>query len=156
MKRRLSIMSDKPKNKNLFKIVIIVFLVLILVGGTTFGAVYYFSKKNSTETPKPKVITEITYSLGEFLVNLVDSDGRRYLKVNVFIGYEDNEDLTAELEANKPIIRDAVNTLIRSKKTTDFSDEGLDVIKKELIVSINPILTKGKIIHIYFNDILVQ
>lgn len=149
-------MSDKPKNGNVFKVVIIVLLVLILVGGTTFGAVYYFSKKNSTETAKPKVITEVTYSLGEFLINLLDGEGRRYLKVNVYIGYEDNKDLTVELEANKPIIRDAVNTLIRSKKTTDFSDVGLDAIKKELIASINPILTKGKITHIYFNDILVQ
>ncbi len=149
-------MSDKPKNGNVFKIVIIVLLLLVLIGGVTFGTVYFMSKKNSSETPKPKVITEVTYPLGEFLINLLDEDGRRYLKVNVYIGYEENKDLTIELEENKPIIRDAVNTFIRSKRTTDFNAVGLDAIKKDLINKINPILTKGKISQIYFNDILVQ
>jgi flagellar basal body-associated protein FliL len=148
--------EKKPKNKNVFKIVIIVLLVLVLVGGATFGVMYFTGNKDSATTAKAEVITEITYPLGDFLVNLLDEDGRRYLKVNIYIGYEENNDLAIELEANNAIIRDLVNTYIRSKKTTDFSVEGLDVIKSELIKSINPSLVKGKISHIYFNDILVQ
>lgn len=149
-------MSDKPKNGNAFKIVIIVLLILVIIGGATFGAVYFFSKKNSNAAAKPKVIIEQTYPLGEFTINLLDEDGKGYLKVNVYISYETNKKLTLELEENKPIIRDAVNTYIRAQKSTDFSVSGLDVIKKELIKSINPSLTKGKISHIYFNDILIQ
>lgn len=149
-------MSDKPKNGNALKIVIIGLLILVIVGGVAFGAMYYFNKKNSTTDSKPKAIIEQTYPLGEFTINLIDEGGKGYLKVNVYISYEVNKKLTLELDENLPIIRDAVNTYIRSKKSTDFSVTGLDIIKKELIGSINPSLTKGKITHIYFNDILVQ
>jgi len=152
-------MSDKPKGGNSLKIVIIVLLVLVVVGGAAFGGMYFAGKKGaSAATTKAKVVevNEITYSLDEFLVNLMDEDGRRYLKAKVFIGYEDNKDLTTELDTKKPIIRDAVISSLRSKKTTDFSATGIDTIKNELIARINPTLTKGKIFHIYFNDILVQ
>jgi flagellar protein FliL len=154
-------MSDKKvKEKgsgNLFKIVIIVLLVLVVVGGGAFGGMYFFGQKSgTTKTVKAVVSNEVTYSLGEFLVNLMDEDGRRYLKVTVFIGYEDSKSLATELDAEKPIIRDLVNTTLRSKKTTDFNAIGVDIIKNQLIARINPVLTKGKVSHIYFNDILVQ
>lgn len=158
-------MSEKPKKVkkegkgNIFKIIIIVLLSLIVVGGAAFGGMYFAGKTGSSanaKTEKVPEVNEVTYSLDEFLVNLSDEDGRRYLKVKVFIGFEENEELTAELETKKPIIRDVLNTSLRAKKTTDFSATGVDTIKNELIASINPVLTKGKISHIYFNDILVQ
>ena len=148
-------MSDSPKKGNGFKIVIIVLLVLVVVGGAAFGGMYISSKK-STKTAKVVEIVEVTYSLDEFLLNLMDEDGRRYLKAKVYIGYEENKKLTTELETKKPIIRDVVISTLRAKETTDFSAIGIESIKKELIASINPVLTKGKIAHIYFNDILVQ
>lgn len=151
--------EGKVNKGNIFKIVIIVLLSLIVVGGAAFGGMYFAGKTGSSANAKEEKvpeINEVTYSLEEFLVNLSDEDGRRYLKVKVFIAYEENEDLTAELELKKPIIRDAVNTSLRAKKTTDFSATSVDNIKNELIASINPVLSKGKISHIYFNDILVQ
>ncbi|MBN4049321.1 flagellar basal body-associated FliL family protein [Clostridium estertheticum] len=152
-------MSDNAKKGNVLKIVIIVLLILVVVGGAAFGGMYFASKKSGTATANTaKVVetNEVTYSLDEFLLNLMDEDGKRYLKVKVFIGYEDNKALTAELEAKKPIIRDVVIATLRAKRTTDFSATGIDSIKNQLIASINPVLTKGKIAHIYFNDILVQ
>lgn len=152
-------MSDKPKKRNTAKIVIIVLLVLVLIGGAAFAGMYFFGNKGAaatTNTPKVAEIIEVTYSLDEFLINLTDDEGRRYLKADIFIGYEDNKKLTEELVTKKPIIRDVVIATLRLKKTTDFSDTGIDVIKNELIAKVNPILTKGKISHIYFNAILVQ
>jgi flagellar FliL protein len=151
--------KDKSPKGNILKIVIIILLLLVVVGGAAFGGMYIASKKavtTASTAPKTYEIVEVTYSLDEFLVNLSDEDGRRYLKVKVFIGYEENEELIVELEAKKPIIRDLINTSLRAKKTTDFSAAGVEAIKTELIASINPVLTKGKISHIYFNDILVQ
>ncbi|MFT5871351.1 MAG: flagellar FliL protein [Clostridium sp.] len=152
-------MSDKPKKRNTAKIVIIVLLGLVVVGGAAFAGMYFLGNKGSTDTTKTAKVAEIievTYSLDEFLINLTDDEGRRYLKAGIFIGYEENKKLTAEIETKKPIIRDVVIATLRLKKTTDFSDTGIDVIKQELIAKVNPILTKGKISHIYFNSILVQ
>ena len=152
-------MSEKPKKGNSLKLVIIVLLGLIVVGGAAFGGMMLAGKKESTTTTTSTKVPEetvVTYSLDEFLVNLTDTDAKRYLKVLIYVGYGENEELATELETQKPVIRDLVIKTLRAKKTTDFNDNVVDVIKKELITSINPVLTKGKIDHIYFNDLLVQ
>ncbi|APC41139.1 flagellar basal body-associated FliL family protein [Clostridium estertheticum] len=151
-------MSEKPKKGNSLKLVIIVLLGLIVVGGATFGGMMLAGKKGATPTTTTKAVEtkEATYSLDECLVNLTDSDAKRYLKVLVYVGYGENEELSTELKEQKPVIRDLVIKILRSKKTTDFSDAGVDLIKKEIIAKINPVLTKGKVDHIYFNDLLVQ
>ncbi|MBU3159030.1 flagellar basal body-associated FliL family protein [Clostridium frigoris] len=152
-------MSEKPSKGNSLRLVIIVLLGLIVVGGAAFGGMYLAGKKGSTTTAttaKVEVTTEVTYSLDEFLVNLTDTDAKRYLKVLIYVGYGENADLATELETQKPVIRDLVIKTLRAKKTADFDDKVVDGIKKELIAVINPVLTKGKIDHIYFNDLLVQ
>ncbi|MBU3176398.1 flagellar basal body-associated FliL family protein [Clostridium estertheticum] len=151
-------MSEKPKKGNSLKLVIIVLLGLIVVGGATFGGMMLAGKKGATPTSTAKAVEtkEVTYSLDECLVNLTDSDAKRYLKVLVYVGYGENEELSTELKEQKPIIRDLVIKTLRSKKAADFDDSVVDNIKKELITKINPVLTKGKIDHIYFNDLLVQ
>lgn len=102
-----------------------------------------------------QVVSAKTYGLDEFLVNLADEDGKRYLKVQVFVGY-DNKKLDSELDEKKPILRDAVISILRTKKAADITSKGLDNIKMEMIQRINPVLTKGQLNNIYFNDILVQ
>ncbi|MBX4265193.1 flagellar basal body-associated FliL family protein [Clostridium estertheticum] len=151
-------MSEKPKKGNSLKLVIIVLLGLILVGGAAFGGMYIAGKKGATPTSTAKAVEtkEVTYSLDECLVNLTDSDAKRYLKVLIYVGYGENTDLETEIKAQKPIIRDLVIKTLRAKKAADFDDSVVDNIKKELITKINPVLTKGKIDHVYFNDLLVQ
>ena len=152
-------MSEKPKKGNKFQKVIIVLLLLIVVGGGTFAAMYFLGGKSIISTPtssKAKAVTEVTYSLDEFLVNLLDDGGLLYLKTTVFIGHEENTDLTTEIKTKLPIIRDTVNTYLRSKKSVDFSDTGVTAIKKDLITRLNPVLTKGKISNIYFNSIVIS
>ncbi len=150
-------MSEKPKKKkNGLSKVIIILLLLIVVGGVAFGGMYFFGNKSSTTASKTVAVTELTYSLDEFLVNLIDDGELTYLKVTVYIGYEENAKLTTELETQKPVIRDIVNTYMRSKKSSDFSATGVNTIKTDLIERINPVLTKGKISHMYFNSIVIS
>jgi len=152
-------MSEKPKKGNGFKKVIIVLLLLIVVGGGAFAGMYFLGGKTagtSATTTKTKAVVISTYSLDEFLVNLLDDGGLLYLKTTVYIGYEENTNLTAELTTNLPIIRDTVNTYLRTKKSADFSDTGVASIKKDLIARLNPILTTGKISNIYFNSIVIS
>lgn len=152
-------MSEKVKKGNSSKIIIIVLLSLIIVGGGAFAGVYFLGNKNATATTaKAKIVetNEVTYSLDESVVNLTNEDGFLYLKVLVYLGYEDNSDLAAELETKKPIIRDTVIASLRAKKSTDFNAKGVDAIKTELIARINPLLSKGKISHVYINDIVIS
>lgn len=157
--------KEKKEKKGSKVILIVVGLVvgLVLIGGVAFGA-YYFAAKSivpaaSTEAPAKsngKNAEVITFELDEFLVNLADEGKPRYLKAKIFIGYTASEELTAELTAKKPILRDTVNNILRTKKTTELSTQGEEEIKKLLTTKINDVLTKGKITNVYFSEILIQ
>lgn len=150
--------AESKGKGNLLKIVIIVLLALILIGGTAFGTYFLLKSRNNAEgsTKKEVEITPTMFSLDEFLVNLADEKGRRYLKVKIFIGYEENEELAKELEQKKTILRDAVNSILRSKKSDEVSQSGEEQLKTELLIKVNSHLTNGKARDIYFHDILIQ
>lgn len=154
------------KKKPLKKIIIILVIFIVILCGTFAVYTLFFSKntaKSNTATKSTlstsatgQVVTSTkTYSLDECLVNLTDQGGKNYLKVTVYLGYE-SKNLDKELETKKPIIRDAVISILRSKSTTDFNSNGTDKIKTEIINKINPLLTKGQLDKIYFDDLLVQ
>ena len=156
----------KEKKEKSFNLIIVILLVIIIVGLLGLAAGFYFfnikgksavaatTTKTST-TSENKGVSSLTFAVDDFLVNLSDEGGKRYIKVKVFIGY-DNAKLSKELETKKPIIRDAANSVLRAKKTTDFTEKGTEDVKKELLTRINPILSDGKANNIYFYEILIQ
>lgn len=155
-------MSEEKKSTKSLTIVVIALLLIIIVGGGAFGAYYlFFSKKDSQVTtlkaPENQVaiVSSKTYCLDEMLLNLADEDGKRYIKLTIYIGYE-NKKLAPEFEEKKHILRDAVGSILRSKKSKDFSVKGSEEIKQEILNKINPLFTNGKADNIYFSGILVQ
>lgn len=161
-----NVVKGEKKEKS-FNLIIVILLVIIIVGLLGLAAGFYFFniKGNSTAaaattaktstTSENKGVSTLTFAVDDFLVNLSDEGGKRYIKVKVFIGY-DNAKLSKELEIKKPIIRDAANSVLRAKKTTDFTEKGTEDVKKELLTRINPILSEGKANNIYFYEILIQ
>ncbi|EJO5346015.1 flagellar basal body-associated FliL family protein [Clostridium botulinum] len=159
-----------------FKKIIIAVIALVVVGAGAFGGYMLWTKSqkpnntnqmvgnnniiNSQQTnngmyPQQVIVASKTYSLDEFLVNLADEDGKRFLKARIYIGYEEKK-LDKELETKKPILRDAVIGVLRSKKATDINPKNIDKIKIEIINKIGPMLEKGRISSIYFDDLIVQ
>lgn len=158
--------AEKPEGSkgNILKIIIIILLVAVLIAGGT-AAGYIFATKikgaqTTTTTNQAATVNIKTFSLDEFLVNLKADNTSGYLKTNIYIGYDaDNKNyknLPTELEDKKPILRDAVNSILRNKKTSDFNEAGVEQIKKEIKDKINPLLKEGQIENVYFYDIIVQ
>lgn len=164
--------EKKQKSNKGLRIVIIILLVIIIF---VLGFVGFLLLKNgklnqitnkSVQVVNPgnqqPVVSETstyTYSLDEFLVNLSDDGGKRFFKAKIYIGYETEEKkkMDKELEEKIPILRDTINTVLRSKKTTDITTKDkVDALKKEIIDKINPYFTYGKASNIYFYDILIQ
>ncbi|GAA0121391.1 flagellar basal body-associated FliL family protein [Clostridium faecium] len=155
-------MGEDNKKGSAFKIVLIVLLVLILIGGAAFAG-FFIATKNSPKNAENTVITEsnvlkdeVFFELDELLVNLADEGKPRYLKIKIALSYQNNENLVKELENKKPKIRDIIANTLRTKKTTDLSPEGIDPLKKELNEKVNQILSQGRIVDVYFSEILVQ
>ena len=156
-------------NSNGLKIIIIIMLALILVGGAAFAGFYIFFKDNNapvvnsnmngTNIAPQLLIEENAYDLGEFTVNLADEGGRRYLKTKIALGYDKkNKKLAKEFEQEsmKTILRDGVISVLTSKKSTDMTQKGKEDMKKEIMDKLNPLFKNGRVINVYFSDILVQ
>lgn len=167
-------MADKEKKgKSNILVIVLIALIVILIGA--FAAYYFiFSKgsnnnnnnnNNSNNSVQTEQTTsqadEATVSLDESIINLADTDAQRYAKVIVSFGYDSsnsklNTELTSTDDDKKPILSDAVIGILRNKKSTDFTGQGLDSIKQQILNTVNPYLKNGKINHVYFKELVVQ
>lgn len=98
----------------------------------------------------------IICELEPFIVNLLDREGKRYLKTTIEFEVE-NEAIKKELTRRTPQVRDAILLLLTSKSFEDISKpEGKLRLKTELIVRINQILPRTGIRTLYFTEFVVQ
>lgn len=145
-------MGEKKSGKGLI-IIIIVLAGILLVGGG--GGAYYFLVLNKAKEVVNPLKDEITFSLGEFTNRLSDVEPK-YIKTTIYVGYKNNAKLTKEITDKKAILRDTVNTVLRSKKISDFSVRGTDQIKTEIKTALNPLLENGQLTNVYYDSIMVQ
>ncbi|MEG1256025.1 flagellar basal body-associated FliL family protein [Clostridium sp.] len=154
--------SDKEKNGSSKVVVAVVTTILIfaLISGAVFVGYRVATKnsdKNTVESSSEEVTEEFTLELEEFLVNLSDEGKSRYLKINIFLGVNlSNEELQVELSSKVPQIRDCINKILRTKKSSEFTPDGEEVLKQEIIAGVNEVLNNGEVLNIYFSSIIVQ
>lgn len=170
-------MSEKKKNGgeensgNKSKLIIIVLVAIIVVFAAGVAAYFFvFSKKPNTNQQRQVQnastqqvdVKEKTYSFTEVLTNLADTDSAKYVKVTVAVGYNASDSkLQKELEDTKsdiktPILRDVIVNVLRSKKASDFTQSGIEQMKKEIKDQMNPHLENGQINNVYFSDLVIQ
>jgi flagellar protein FliL len=155
----MSEVNKSKGTKNTLLIVVIVLLVLVIVGGGAFAG-YYLASGNgnkSIEQAAAKPVVEATIVTEEFLLNLADTDSRRFIKTKIVLAYDQkNKKLAKELESKKAQLNDPIIRVLRSKKAAEITQKGAEDLKAEMLNSINSILTSGKLTNIYYNSILVQ
>lgn len=135
-------------------IIVIALIGVVLIAGAV-GGTYLFMKDKVTK----KAIVETKVAVcTDLTVNLSDTDAERYLKTTVDISYdESNSDLADEITAKTVEIQDATSFYLRSKTSKDFDADNEETIKSELKSKIDKLLTKGKLVNVYFpNGLLVQ
>jgi flagellar FliL protein len=162
----------KSKKKRIFLLLLLILLLCIAVA----GIFYYLSLTKSGKTgvssnttagkafAKPKLPPElrdlekpgIFVSLGDFVVNLADTDVQRFAKVSIIIEVVD-ENVQSEVNQYLPALRDAVVNLISSKYYSDIrTPEGRERLKIELLKRFNAILPEGGVKAVYFTSFVVQ
>jgi flagellar FliL protein len=168
--------EQEQKKGGGLKFIIIILLAFIIGAGGGFAAYMFLFKKN---TPVPQtapqnqtmsqqaaqaVAPPVThrneilpkFKLDPFIVNLADTDARRYLKVTITLEVSDDK-VKDELKERTPEIRDIITLLLSSKKYTDISTfDGKLALKTEIMNRINVVLNRGKITNVYFIDFVVQ
>jgi len=151
----------EKKGGGLGKFLIILIVVVIIVAAGTYFVVTKFIIKPAPGTPTPSVTIGPTFDLEPFVVNLADTERKRYLKVVMQLELENDKKVTKKLEKEiqdkLPVIKDAIITLLSSKKSSDISTpQGKLNLKKELINTLNSKLVSGKIVNIYFTEFVIS
>lgn len=147
--------EEVVEKKSIPKIAIVIVATLIVMLLVTVLVGYFVTHK-----PQPKPVDSFAlgplYSLDPFVVNLIDFNGRRYLKTEIDLELE-NEKMFPEVEKKIPFIRNIVINILSSKTFKDISSvEGKDSLRREIVYRVNRALTSGKVKNVFFKDFVVQ
>ena len=153
-----------PKKKSKLPLLLLsVVLVLLLAGGGFYAYTTFLTPKAGPEQQmagvKPEQLTDTVgemFPLDQFVVNLADPQGKRYLRLTITLELESPE---AVERATKmvPKLRDMVIVLLTSLTFEEvMTPEGKVQIRDELLERFNQILRPDRVRNIYFTDFVVQ
>jgi len=152
--------EKKPKKgkKSILKLIIVFFCVVLLGAAGFAGWTYYKthfsgSKKADSEqiVQKPGI-----WPMDSLIVNLMDANGERYLKITIQLEVTSQECLS-EMDLLKPKIMDSVLELLSSKNYKEIAGfEGKQRLRDEIAMRLNSYLTKGQVKRVYFTEFLIQ
>lgn len=163
--------EEQPKKKSgMLKWIIIVVLLAVLGGGGFFAYTKFFApapeeqpqeqaegqgEGEGTEAPNAEIEGQLV-TLPPFLVNLADPLGRRYLKLGIDVEVKD-EETVVQMGTSEVKIKDAILLLLSSKSYQDLSTlESKIELKKEIVQRIDLVIGKGKVLNIYFTEMVIQ
>jgi flagellar protein FliL len=100
-----------------------------------------------------------TISFEPFLVNLADKEASRYVKTSIRLLVADKEtaETIAKGETLMPRMRDTILNLLSSKTAEEVtSNEGKEMLKKEILERVNEYLPAEGASEVFFTDFVVQ
>ncbi len=174
--------KEEKKSSNLLMIIIIVILILIILIGAVVGILLMDDSddESTSSTPVEKVKEKSTtstkrvssnpeladsrqlseigmlYPLDTFTVNLKSDAGRRYLKVTMSLELE-GEELSLELDAKSPVLRDRIIRILTSKTLEEISSKkGKQKVSTQVMDTLNAMIADGEIKGIYFTEFVIQ
>lgn len=175
--------SPKEKKSPLVLIIIIVVLILVILIGAVVAILFMggddevqqqpMAQQAQTNNPQSNYQTNsakskglpagttfdkigVMFPLDPFTVNLLSESGRRYLKVEMNLELS-GEELGAELDTKKAVIRDIIIKILSSKSLEEISTmKGKDKLKEQIVDQLNARLVDGHINNVYFTDFVIQ
>ncbi len=160
------------KKKSKLKLIIIILLVLVVLGGGGAAAYFIFLKpkpakqagqqnaaQSQTDAPQTEAVTQIgeLYPMESFVVNLADPGGSRYLRVTLQLELTAVKGLKEEIDKRVPQIRDAIITILSSKRYEEInSAQGKMIMKQQIMRRINSLLASGQIANVYVTEFVIQ
>ncbi len=111
------------------------------------------AQTQADESAAPEEVGKVI-PLETFVVNLAGSKGRKVLKVNMELELKGTE-VVKEIDNRKAQIRDFIIIILSSKSYDEVSTkEGKDALRNEIKDNINSFLSKGKILNVYFTELI--
>jgi flagellar protein FliL len=129
------------------------FAIVIFVVRPMFPPIAADAKKPAVPARKfGKVI-----ALEPVVVNLAQSEGRRYLKATVHLEVPEEEKVVKEVEARKPQLLDLLVNLLSKKTLTEVTaPEGLDALRAEILERMVQAVGKEHVRQVFVTEFVVQ
>ena len=171
--------KEKKGNNMLMIIIVVVLFLIIIIGGIVAfllmsddaEPVQNNQQRQERSAPKKsrssgssaqyndaRQLSEIgiLYPLDTFTVNLKSDAGRRYLKVTMSLELE-GEELSLELDAKSPVLRDRIIRILTSKTLEEISSKkGKQKVSQQIMDTLNAMISDGTIQGIYFTEFVIQ
>ena len=114
-----------------------------------------FSETPEEEMPSDKPV--ILYDIPkDFLTNPNNVDRIRFVKAHVQLGLS-SEPVLQEIHEIEPKLIDIIISILMSKSVSEMDDPpDREVIKDEIKISLNKLLTQGEITSVYLTAFLIQ
>lgn len=153
------VVAETKKGFSLKKLLLVAVLAMVGFIGFQYLRQSGFLPGKSPEElqKKEKVREEIIYVFeGNFLVNLLDPDNPRYLKLVLGVSLSDKK-VENEIKKKNVELRDAI-IMIASAQTFEelTKEEGKERLKELIRTRMNGILTTGTVEKVYFLDFVIQ
>jgi len=147
--------TQKSENRSGLRNVLLVVLALFVLMIMTTGVAYVVAKNIAGGSVKyvESSKDQVAYNAGEFLTNLAD---KGYIKLSMVYLLNDKQ-CEKEVVSKDSEIRDKVFTILRSKTHDSVKDSnGMEELRKEIKEALNQLLNGGRIVDVYFTDIIVN
>ncbi|MEN8257741.1 MAG: flagellar basal body-associated FliL family protein [Thermodesulfobacteriota bacterium] len=154
-----NVTPEEPKKKSKTMLLVILGALLLLAGGGGFFVYTTLMSAGDKDVEKPKEEVEMVgemVTFGEFVVNLSDPKGKRYLKCKISVEVEGAE-AVERVQKIEPKLRDIVIMLLTSLAFEEvMTPEGKIRIRDELLERFNQAVRPDRIKNLYFSDFVVQ
>lgn len=138
-------------NNKVVMVLGIVTLVIIIAAATTFLVLSMQKKDGVLEKPLDREM----YSLGEFVVNVSNNKGYRFIRTDMTILINDKKAIERLNEASAQI-RDAIIKIFRKSEQSQIEDPGAYELKCQIKESINAIIGSSVVEDVYFTEFVIQ
>lgn len=155
--------APPEKKGSSLKLIIIIVAVVALLGGGGAAAYFLFLKPKPQSTEKKpdaaaKAQVVVFWPMEPFIVNLIDNEGERYLKVVMQLELSDQL-MVEEMKKINPKLRDTILELLSAKTYKEMMDPlGKQRLRDEIVMRMNMNVNspKGKVVKVYFTEFVIQ
>ena len=158
--------------KHIGMIIGIIVGLLVLGGGGYYAYINFFQEKPAEEKPaegeegkeegneeapaEEDLNLGVMFPMDPFIVNLAGSEGKRFLKVTIFLELSTPE-VREEIKGKIQKVTDSILVLLSSKAFEDvYSVQGKFKLKDEITTRVNRFLVVGHIKDAYFTEFVIQ
>lgn len=147
---------------NVRTLLLIISLVILLASGAAYVVFTVIggplNPRGDMETGARVSQPGPMYEVGPLMVNLSanGSPGVRFMRTGVVLE-ADSDKTFRELERREPQVIDRIISIVRQQTAQSIAGvDGQEQLRKQLLEAVNELLPEGRVVQVWFTDLVVQ